>query len=245
MEISEATLRQLVRDVDEQHREGLAALPGQVAELHLGEGRRVLASGRRAFLRRAAAGVTVGIGTAVLPISRLMSPAAAQEGEELPPDDEIAAFAESIELVAVEAYQQAVSSGKVTTPALAAAAGTFAQHHREHATAFGAAGGAKALHTANATLLHVVSDQLRAAPDEKAAVKIAYDVENSTASTYMWALGILRQPDAAKLVASILPVEGQHAVVLGTAIGLPQEDVVPAFETQDGKFDPVTYPVSA
>jgi rubrerythrin len=242
MEISEAALRQMVRDVDEQHWDGMATMADAVAELHHGEGRRILAPGRRAFLRRAAtAGVAVTVGTAVLPIGRLVAPAGAQEDAPKLTDEERAAFAESIELAAVELYRQAAAGGKITTPALVAAATTFAGHHQEHAGAFASAAGDKARHVANPKLVQIVGDQLRAAPDEKATIKIAFDLENGTAATYMLALGALESPDDARLVASILPVEAQHAVVLGTAIGLPNDIVLPPFETQDGGFDAVTY----
>src|SRR5688500_17101662 len=116
MEISEAALHQMVRDVDQQHRDGMATMADAVAELHHGEGRRLLPPGRRAFLRRAStAGMAITIGSAVLPLGGLVAPAAAQDEAEAELDDnDRAAFAQSVELAAAEIYRQAVASGKVT-----------------------------------------------------------------------------------------------------------------------------------
>ena len=43
--------------------------------------------------------------------------------------------------------------------------------------------------------------------------------------------------------ASILPVESQHAVVLGSVLGKPATDYVPSFETTDAAVDPTKYPI--
>ena len=45
-----------------------------------------------------------------------------------------------------------------------------------------------------------------------------------------------------KLAASILPIESQHAIVLGTAVGRELKDLVPSFQTPDAKIDPTKYP---
>ena len=159
-------------------------------------------------------------------------------------DGAIAAFAESVELAAVAAYTAAAKSGLVTTKAVLDAATAFAGHHQEHAAAFGAAAGAAATKKANAKLLDAVGAQLAAAKDEKGILEIAFGLENAAAATYLFALGALTSKGALQLTASILPVEAQHAVVLGTVLGKSATDIFPNFETQSAALDPAKFPAA-
>ena len=84
---------------------------------------------------------------------------------------------------------------------------------------------------------------MAAAADEKAILKIAYDLENAAAATYLFALGALTSKAALQLTASILPVEAQHAVVLGSVLGLKLADIIPSFQTTTGAVNPTDYPV--
>ncbi len=239
MEISESNLRSMVADVDELHREGMGDMPEQIAELHQGEGARLMGPSRAKILRGiGVGGLALAIGQAVLPFRRLLSPAYALD------DAGIAAFAESVELAAVEAYKAAAASGKVTTPAVGEAAASFASQHEEHAAAFGSAAGSAATNTANPGLLTAVGAQVSGAADEAAIVKIAYDLENAAAATYIFALGALTSSAALQLTASILPVESAHAVVLGSVLGLPATDYIPGFETAAQALSPDQYPVA-
>jgi hypothetical protein len=172
-------------------------------------------------------------------MTRLFTPAFAQSLD----DATIAAFAESVELAAVAAYEAAAGSGKVTTPAVVEAATMFAGHHSEHGAAFGGAAGDKATGMANAALLAELGPQLEAAPDETAILELAYTVENAAAATYMFALGALTTAAALQLTASILPVESQHAVVLGQVLGKPATEFVPSFETDTAAIKPDKYPL--
>lgn len=242
MEISERELRQLAGGVDEQHRDGMGSMADDLAALHA-ETRRYRTSSRRDVLRRAGVGAgALTIGTSVLSLRGLL-PAAAQEGEPQLTDQDIAAFAESLELAAVEAYEAAAATG-LLQPAVVEVGTLFARHHAEHALAFGSAAGAKATKRPNAKLLQAVGGQLQAAPDQKAILTIAFDLESAAASTYMFALGALQSATALQLTASILPVEAQHAVVLGSALGRPVTDYVPGFETQEKAVDPAKFPVA-
>src|SRR4051794_17518523 len=135
MEIDNDVLGQMVAEVDELHHEGMRSMGEQIAELHFGEGRRLRrdrdreaaelsraagdasasgsGSSRRRFLRGAGtaglSGIVVSLGAAVLPIEHLLPVAAAAEAPAPAPLDDptIAAFAESLELAAVAAYQKA------------------------------------------------------------------------------------------------------------------------------------------
>ncbi len=59
-------------------------------------------------------------------------------------------------------------------------------------------------------------------------------------------LGDLRGTDGAALIASILPIEARQAVVLGQAIGLGNEDLMPLLEGDESGatvLTPAQYPV--
>lgn len=238
MEISERALRQLTNDVDDQHRDGMVTMASDLRELHAETRAFRTASSRRELFKKAGVGAgALTIGSVVLPFSSIL-PVAAQELT----DADIAAFAESVELAAVEAYKAAAGSGKLAQPIVEA--GTlFAGHHAEHAQAFGGAAGDKATGKPNAKLLSAVGGQLQNAKDQTAILNIAYDLENAAASTYLFGLGALKSEGALKLAASILPVESQHAVVIGQVLGKPATEFVPSFENQDKALDPAKFPV--
>lgn len=238
MEISERQLRLMANDVDEQHRDGMASMQANIAELHA-ETRSFRATDRRSFLRKAGLGAgALTIGSSVLSFSNLL-PAGAQELT----DGDIAAFAESVELAAVEAYKAAAGSGKLQA-AVVEVGTMFAGHHQEHAGAFAGASGGKAKGKPNPKLLTAVGDQLKAAKDQAGILAIAYDLEEAAAATYLFALGALKTEAALQLSASILPVESQHAVVLGSALGKPATEYVPSFQTSDKAVDPAKFPVA-
>src|SRR5689334_884601 len=127
MELSERALRAQLHDVDELHRDGMETMPSDVRELHA-VSRTNLGRSRRDLMKNAAiAGAVVTIGTTVLPLNGLIAANAADLD-----DPTIAAFAASVEYAAVAAYKAAAESGKVTTPAIGAAATLFLGHHKEH-----------------------------------------------------------------------------------------------------------------
>ncbi len=239
MEISERHLRQMGDDVNEQHRDGMGTMAADIADLHA-ETRSFRAGDRRSFLRKAGLGAgALTVGSSVLTFRSLL-PAGAQELT----DGDIAAFAESVELAAVEAYKAAAGSGKLQ-PAVVEIGTMFAGHHSEHAAAFAGASGGKATGKPNPKLLDAVGGQLKDAKDQAAILAIAYDLENAAAATYLFGLGALKSEAALKLAASILPVESQHAVVLGSALGKPATDYVPSFQTSDKAVDPAKFPVAS
>ncbi|MDP9440889.1 MAG: ferritin-like domain-containing protein [Actinomycetota bacterium] len=243
MEISERELRQMAAAVDEQHRDGMSTMASDIAELHA-ETRRYRTQSRRSLLRSGALGAgAVTIGGSLLSFASLL-PAAAQEKPPELADDDIAAFAESVELAAVEAYKAAAATGKLQ-PAVVEVGTMFAGHHAEHAKAFGGAAGTKASGRPNTKLVEAVGGQLKAAKDVKSILGVAFDLENAAVATYMFALGALKSPAALGLTASILPVESQHAVVLGTALAKAPADLIPTFETAEKAVDPAKFPVSA
>ncbi len=244
MEISEGQLRRMVREVDDIHREGMATFEENNRELVFGELRRGRSgTSRRRFLAgTAGGGALLTIGSVVAPVSRLLLPAAAQGA---PGVEDLAVFAASVEYAAVAAYGAAADSGKVTTPAVGEAATLFADHHQQHGDAFAGLVQRDDIEP-NPGLLDAVGGQVAGAADEAAVLEIAYGVENAAAATYLFALGVLDDVEASQAMASILPVEAQHAITLGFVLGKPLDDetLMPPFETTDAALDPAEYPAA-
>ena len=243
MHITARELRSLVERVDDQHRDGMRTVRSELEEVHFGETAQRLGSTRRQLLGRAAAGgAMLTLAGSFVPVSRLLPAAAAQELT----DVDIASFAASVELAAVDAYQAAIDSGKVTDAAVGAAATTFQSHHREHAAAFNGlatANGADEVGS-NAAVLAAFGPMLESAADQAAILEIAFQLEEGAASTYLFALGALTVPEAYSATATILPIESQHATVLGTVLGKTPDEYLPAFITQDAALNPADFPIA-
>ena len=144
-------------------------------------------------------------------------------------DQTIAGYAQSVELAAVAAYAAAapvLSSGTLPVAQL------FMAHHQQHADAFGAVAGPKAVSVPNKTLIAAVTPTLQAIKDEMGALEFAFTLEGQAAYTYAAALTLLQDPAYAAATATILPIEAQHQVVLGLALG---KDVTAVFPT--GAFE--------
>ncbi|MDQ2727734.1 MAG: ferritin-like domain-containing protein [Actinomycetota bacterium] len=212
-------------------------------DLHLSK--RLVAPSRRRFMHGLGlGGVTLAIGGAMIPLASLWSPAYAQATS----DKSIAAFAESVELAAVAAYGAAARTGKVTGAALTIAK-TFAFHHQAHAQAFGTFAGDGSKAKPNPKLTQSVETMIADAANQTAILTIAYGLENAAAATYLAAIGALGDATALRTTASILPVESQHAVVLGHMIGLaPGDDngtYIPAFITTTAAITSGQYPMAS
>lgn len=242
MEITTRALRQLAADVDDQHHEAMATIHEDLREVHFGETSRTLAGSRRNFLRNAGlGGAALTIGSTLVPFSRLMPAAWAQQTLS---DGDLAAFAESVELAAVEAYTATIETG-LLDGGVVDVAEIFREHHREHAEAFAGVASQDATGEANQAVLDVFGPLIADAADQAALLQIAQDLENGAASTYFYSLGVLQDRDAALAVATILPIESQHAVVLGQALGQELEEYVPTFQGQEGALSPTEYPVNS
>lgn len=235
MRTSPRTLRQMASDVDDQHHEAMSEFRDVVGEVHAPPG-----GTRRRFIRDIGIGsAAVTLGSALVPASRLM-PAAFAQGELS--DTDIAAFAQSVELAAVAAYE-AAAGRDLLDAATTEVATTFAGHHQDHADAFGSVAGDAAPGEANQAVLDVFAPMIEDASDAAGLLQIAYDLEEGAAATYVFALGALTDPGNAAATATILPVEAQHAVVLGQALELGPDEYLPPFETADAALDPAEFPV--
>jgi len=160
----------------------------------------------------------------------------------LPPGDaRLLAFAESIELVAVAAYELA-ARGRAADVVMRSAA-AFADQHREHARAFGDMAAEAATAEPNRELGGDLRRQLREAKEERAALRVLFELEERLAATHLAALGILESLDALRLTAAVLPVETRHAVGLGLVLDARTSELLPAFESTDAAADAEQFPV--
>ncbi|MDQ6840533.1 MAG: ferritin-like domain-containing protein [Actinomycetota bacterium] len=209
-----------------------------------GEGQRLTETSRRSFACGVGfGGLTLAIGGTMIPLASLWSPAYALATM----DKSLVAFVGSVELAVVNAYGEAAKTGKVTGDALTIAK-TFAAHHLSHASALGRSAGDTGKGQPNPKLTQSVTTMIDSAPDQTAILKIVYGLENAAASTYLFVIGALSDPNALKATASILPVESQHAVVIGNMLGMsPGADTgtyIPAFLSTDAAVQPGQYPMA-
>ncbi len=250
MEISAKELRQMAGAVDEKHRAVMKTFREETAELHLD----TVHTSRRGFLRRA--GTTAGVGGAALAFGPALVPvtgllASANASPRALTDVDIAQYAQSVELAAVAVYGMA---GGVLSAGVKPVGELFAKHHQDHADAFGSLAGDKAVKAPNAKLVAAVTPLLQAIKTETDALNLAFVIENQAAATYAFALTVLTVPAAIAGTATILPIEAEHAAILGAALKMDFAGLFPngAFEAAsvgaagDPKtgLDPAKYPVA-
>lgn len=201
---------------------------------------------RRRFLASlGAGGVALGVGVRgdAAGAVRGVRAAAQAEGDEAA-DADAAAVIESLELAAAAFYDQTGRGGTVANPAAIAMLADFARHHREHAAAFAGIAGAKALGKPNTRLLQTFVDQLEQKQTEEEVLRLAYDLETAMTSTHLTSLGDVGDGDLVELLASVLPVEAQHATAAGRAAGFAASRAVPELENLDLALDVTQFPVT-
>ena len=145
-------------------------------------------------------------------------------------DADRALFVAGLEAAVTDAYRSALEQQSVPAE-LADTVLVLAQHHDEHCAALAAiALKARADVVSNERLFPEVTEAL-SGPDARAALLA---VEEALAATHLASLGVLTDTLAAASVASILPVEAQHAVAL-------EPSALHEVQTVDGAYDEATY----
>ncbi|HEY4377196.1 MAG TPA: ferritin-like domain-containing protein [Acidimicrobiales bacterium] len=238
MSIDKRQLLDLTEEVDQLHHETMRTFREEAEELHFGPNElRDEREARRGFMKKAGiGGALVTAGALAAPIAGFL-PKAFAAGLD---DAAIATFAAHVEYAAVAAYQAAAATGKITDPTVAKVATTFAGHHKDHGDAFAAI--VKLTDKSpNAKILAAFGPKISAAADQAALLEIAYTIENAAASTYLFALGALTDKAHAAATATILPIESQHAIVLGTVLKKDLKTLIPPFETTTQALDPTKY----
>lgn len=197
---------------------------------------------RRRFLGRVtASALLASTGATLAPHGRLVLAAGAQA----PNDAVLAAFAESVELVAVAAYDARMD---LMSDDLAPVLQTLSGHHAEHAEAWAAVAGDLATGEPNPTLLGALTETIEGFGSQNEVLRFARDLENQLSVTCGHLLSVLDDVDAAVTAATILPVESSHAAALSYELGEGLEAAFPfgAVESTDLAFglDPVAFPVT-
>lgn len=244
IEISERDLRSMTADLDEMHRSTLPVMKealAEWAELHheLRSGVARVSPSRRGFLM--GAGVALG-GLALAACgssSKSSTPAAASTSTptsgtpttgsgKLTGDLAVVALAASLENLAVQTYAAGISAataGKLGTvpPAVVTFAQTAKSHHTQHAAAWNAvlAGANKPAVTGVDTTVKtaVVDPAFAKVKDVGGLAKLALQLENVAAATYLEAISVVSAPAGIKTAATIEPVELQHAAILSFVLG--------------------------
>ncbi len=243
LEITEAELIGMTGDLDDLHHEALPSMRDSLAEwtessddVRDGITRLVSTpSSRRAFLLGggallggvALAGSGLGSGLAAAATDSSAGTPAAAPAQKLTGDLAVVALAASLENLAVGTYQAGIDAAtKGSLGAVPPAVVTFAQtaqsQHRDHAAAWNAVlTGAKkkAVTGVDATVKKSVDQAFAKVSDVPGLAKLALDLENVAAATYVAAIGVVKNPAGIKTAATIQPVELQHAAILHFLLG--------------------------
>jgi hypothetical protein len=242
--ISESELRSMTTDLDDAHHQSLPSMHDSLAEwressadVRDGISRLVSTpSSRRAFLVGGGAllggvalvGSGVGGGLAAAATGRGASvPTGSSSKQELSGDLAVVALAASLENLAVATYQAGIDAAtKGSLGAVPPAVVTFAQttqgQHRAHAAAWNAVlTGAKKqpVSGVDLTVKKSVDQAFSQVKDVPGLAKLALELENGAAATYLAAIGAVKTPAGIKTAATIQPVEMQHAAILNFLLG--------------------------
>jgi hypothetical protein len=226
--ISERELRAMTSDLDELHHVTFPALLD-----------------RRRFLL----GTGVAFGAAALAAcgkstKKSSRGAKSDDRAKLTGDLAVAALAASLENLAVQTYQagiDAATTGKLGTvpPAVVTFATTAQAQHRDHANAWNAIltqAGKTAVTGVDATVRDAVAPKLAAVKTVPDLARLALDLENVAAATYLNGIPLVKDEFALKTAVTIQPVEMQHAAILNFVLG--RYPVPDAFARVDGARAP-------
>ncbi len=249
LQISEAELDAMTRQLDEMHRESMPEMHAAVAAWSekLRDGVRNAGShpsSRRGFLL--GSGVALG-GVALAACggtdSAKRPPTTTAAGKPPAKTDptyiQVGMLAAALENTAVLTYataQKAAASGAIgpVPPAVATFITTVMAQHQDHADAWNGALPAanKVGKQVDTTVMDsVVSPAIANVKDVAGVAGLALTLENAAAATYQASLELIKDVSRLQLPATIQPVEMQHAAVLMILLG--QSPAPDAFSTTD------------
>ncbi len=107
-------------------------------------------------------------------------------------------------------------------PAVVTFAQTAQSQHKDHAAAWNGVltgAGKKAVTGVDLTVKKSVDQAFAKVKDVPGLAKLALDLENVAAATYLAAIDVVKNPAGIKTAASIQPVELQHAAILNFLLG--------------------------
>lgn len=243
--ISETELQDLTSDLADAHRDSLPrlreSLEGWSADgIDERDGLAVLReanASRRGFLLGTgallggAALVAAGGGSGrafAAGITASGRPAARPAKKKLTGDLAVVALAVSLENLAVATYGagiQAAQAGKLGSvpPAIVTFATTAQGQHRDHAAAWNAilakARQPKVTGVDQTVKTSVIDPAFAQVSDVAGLAKLALELENVAAATYLAGIGVVKSPAGIQTAATIEPVEEQHAAILNFVLG--------------------------
>jgi len=150
-------------------------------------------------------------------------------------DGALLGFLQGVELAAVALYAQ--TAAVVGSPDATAAIATFAVHHRAHARAFAELAGPDAVTGPSPAAIEALQPASLLV-SERDGLAFLHTLESRLAATQHAAMGRLAGAATIALCATTLPVECQHAAVLGTLLSLPLAELVPTVQGDDGHIAP-------
>jgi hypothetical protein len=232
--VNERELRAMTAQMNDMHAETFPALREAMDDLGSGLRQRLRderGASRRGFLI-GGAGLAGAVALAACSKRTAGSPLASgtpsSPGSAAGGDVAALATNASIENLAVFAYGAALADapkGKFG-PKVPAAVAEFATHakaqHTDHANAFNAAlakAGAQPFTKPDPALAGAVTQMYATVKDLAGLATLALTLENTAAATYTKQLESLTSPEAVAAVATIAPVERQHAAVLMYVLG--------------------------
>ena len=140
-------------------------------------------------------------------------------------DADRALFVARLEAAVVDAYRALLERGGLSAEESDTVL-VLAQHHEEHSAVLaGLAGSTRARAGRSETLFAELEERMLGV-DPLAAILV---VEQALAATHLASFGVLEDTDAITAVASILPVESRHVVVLDPTL-------LPSLQTADGAY---------
>ena len=242
--ISEHSLRRMTSDLDEAHREAYPRMTASAAEFgeELTETASAVAGKRLARRGFLVGGIGVGAALALAACSSSSSGGSTSSGatasgnaaaatgsaaSKYTGDLKVVALATALENQAVGAYQAALTAataGKLGT--VPAAVATFVQtamsQHQDHAKAWNAVLSGAGVPTITGVPLSNQPATLQAlsgASTVGAVAKLALELEDQAAETYLFAAANVSSAGGIATAASIAPVEAMHAAILQFVLG--------------------------
>lgn len=242
------TLHRALRAVDGDHRDALPAWRAMLGRVLRGE--EPLSPAQRAELLGVPSRRQVlRIGGTALAGSVVLAACGGDDDEAAPPEtpddneDDVAAddatsaadrdvvlvnTALSLEVLAVDTYQVLLESPLVTSAEVMDVATVFQSHHAQHREALVPlveAAGAEPFLTANPVVKAAFVDpQVFGAATEADLVRLAWDLEQAAAQTYVHAATALSTAAQRSTVMTIGGVEARHAAVLDLVAELGKEE---------------------
>ena len=249
IQISERELEVMTVELDDMHHDAMPKMYESVAEwAEMDNGSRIGAAtpSRRGFL--AGSGLALGglilaaCGSSKKSGTSITKPPGVTSTAGTPKRDlQIAALATSLENLAIATYQagiDAATAGRLGTvpPAVVTFAQTAQNQHTDHAAAWNAIlkGAGKSIVTGvdKTVKTGVIDPAFAKVTDVAGLAKLALQLEEVAAATYLESIALIKDPGGIQTSASIHPVELQHAAILNFVLG--QYPVPRSFSTTDG-----------